>query len=111
MRPDDNGSAGGDGFSVHPDQLSAAGQQADMQSGRVPAHWGELDRTGQEAADGIRGYESQQQVSALAGTWFDLMARLSDDMREQGKNLVHVAETYRRADQDSAGELHRAHAR
>jgi len=95
--------ADGTGFTVRPDELSAAGSNAQAVAGKVPEETAKLAAPSDQAAAGLAGWQSGPALHACSAAWRTLLDGLAEDMRAAGGNLIATAHNYRNSDRSTGG--------
>ncbi|MFJ3789333.1 hypothetical protein [Kitasatospora sp. NPDC090091] len=95
--------AGGTGFTVRPDELSAAGSNAQAVAGKVPEETARLAAPSDKAAAGLPGWQSGPALHDCSAAWKALLDGLAEDMRTAGGNLITTAHNYRTSDRSMGG--------
>ncbi|MFD0276526.1 type VII secretion target [Kitasatospora sp. NPDC127111] len=95
--------ADGTGFTVRPDELSAAGSNAQAVAGKVPEETARLAAPSDRAAAGLAGWQSGPALRECSAAWRTLLDGLAEDMKAAGGNLIATAHNYRDSDRSMAG--------
>ncbi|GAA1978071.1 type VII secretion target [Kitasatospora viridis] len=92
-------------FTVHPDALQAAGQNAQTVAGKIPDEAKTVGTPTDTAVAGLKGWQSAPALQGCTSAWRGLLASLSDTMGQQGRNLVATAQNYRNGDVAAANQF------
>ncbi|WP_405361179.1 hypothetical protein OG535_23765 [Kitasatospora sp. NBC_00085] len=95
--------AGGAGFTVRPDELSAAGTNAQTVAGKVPEETARLAAPSDRAAAALPGWQSGAALHDCSAAWKTLLDGLAEDMKTAGGNLLATAHNYRNSDRSMGG--------
>ncbi|RKT16162.1 hypothetical protein BX285_0488 [Streptomyces sp. 1114.5] len=90
--------ADGNGFTVKPGELTAAGNNALTVAGKVPDETAKLAEPSDKAAGSLAGWQSGVALQGCSTAWKTLLDGLSGDMKTAGGNLITCAQTYVNAD-------------
>jgi hypothetical protein len=94
-----------DGFTVHPDTLQAAGQNAQTVADQIPNETQAVGGPSETAVGGLTGWASAPALHNCTTAWQGLLNSLQVRMNDQGQILIANAMTYRNCDSAVANQL------